>query len=261
MGGQEDLQTLLVSLAADLSQSESGLSFIYQTLDAVSGREGWTDAVVVLDDPRLGRQFFRVDRRPPQESSLFERVNGGAPSLHAEPGPVEPCVSETVASLCAVALQMDLLRHDASHDGLTGLFNRRSFDSQLAQAAARSERYGWSFVLALIDLDHFKAVNDRYGHEGGDSVLRTVGMELRNSLRTGDVAARLGGDEFALVLANGDQDLVDTIIGRVERATGSILEGTGVGFSSGVATAPAETTDLGELYRLADARLYEAKRR
>ncbi len=256
-----DVEPVVASLVVELARSESGLGFVYHALDLVAREHGWIDAMLVIDDERLGRQLFRAGRRPPADSTLFLEARGAAPGLYAESPAVASELSAVVTNLCAVAVHMDLLRHDASHDGLTGLFNRRSFDSQLAQTAAQSERYGWSFVLVLVDLDDFKRVNDRFGHEGGDTVLRTVGMELRSSLRAGDIAARLGGDEFALVLANGGPDLVDTIILRLERAAGSLLEGTGVRFSTGVAEAPAETTDAAELYRLADQRLYEAKRR
>ena len=259
MADQGLTDPLMASLAAELARSESGLSFVYRSLEGLVKDRGWDDALLVLEDARLGRQVFRAGRRPPDESSLRAKLNGGSPGLYAEPAPAE-AVSDVVMQLCSVALRMDLLRHDASHDALTGLFNRRSFDSQLDQAAARSERYGWSFVLALLDLDHFKGVNDRFGHEGGDAVLRAVGLELRQSLRTGDIAARVGGDEFALVLANGSHELVDSIIRRLEQAARSLAEGQGVGFSAGVAMAPAEATDRMDLYRLADHRLYGAKR-
>ncbi|MBW3668795.1 MAG: GGDEF domain-containing protein, partial [Actinobacteria bacterium] len=130
----------------------------------------------------------------------------------------------------------------------------------LVQSASRSVRYGWPFALVLIDIDRFKAVNDRLGHEGGDRILRAVGAELRQSLRAGDVAARLGGDEFALILAKGDASLVDALVRRLQAAVHDTLEGEEMGFSAGVALAPVEATDVTELYRLADRRLYEAKR-
>ncbi|MGH9206939.1 MAG: GGDEF domain-containing protein, partial [Acidimicrobiales bacterium] len=113
---------------------------------------------------------------------------------------------------------------------------------------------------ALVDLNHFKSVNDKLGHDEGDRVLRVIGTQLRGSLRAGDTAARVGGDEFALLLSNGHAGVVAALLDRVREAVSSI-PAVEVGFSSGVALAPDESTDPGELYRIADVRLYEDKRR
>lgn len=249
----------LDALAMDLATAASGVSFIYRALERVGSWGDWQDVVLVLDDSSAGRQVFRSRRRPPWEAAHLD-ARTAEPGLYGDGTPVESAMAATVSRLCTVALRMDLLRHDASHDGLTGLLNRRSFDELLVQSASRSVRYGWPFALVLIDIDRFKAVNDRLGHEGGDRILRTVGAELRQSLRAGDVAARLGGDEFALILAKGDGSLVDALVRRLQAAVHDTLEGEEMGFSAGVALSPVEATDVTELYRMADQRLYEAKR-
>lgn len=247
------------ALAAELASAPSGVSFIYRALDRVAHDHRCDDVVLVLEDASAGRQVFRNRRRPPWEAPGID-PRDVAPGLYGDGRPLDPGVATTVSRLCAVAFRMDLLRHDASHDGLTGLLNRRSFDELLVQSASRSVRYGWPFALVLIDIDRFKALNDRLGHEGGDQVLRAVGAELRQSLRAGDVAARLGGDEFALILAKGDSNLVTALVRRLEAAVRDAVAGAEIGFSAGVALAPHEATDSVELYRLADRRLYEAKR-
>jgi diguanylate cyclase (GGDEF)-like protein len=258
-GGDAAVPVALATLTRDLATAESGLHFIYNLLDNLVEAGEWRDAAIVVDDGSLGRQVFRAGRRPPWEwplRSLAELPAG----LHTIPDHGDEELDVVVTNLSSVALQLDLLRHDASHDALTGLLNRRSFDDLLSQACSRSQRYGWPFGLALLDLDNFKVINDMLGHDGGDRVLRAIGTALHKSLRSGDIAARVGGDEFALILANSQLESVDTIVHRLRAALGGILQSEEAGFSVGVALAPEEATEVEELYRLADHRLYEAKR-
>jgi diguanylate cyclase (GGDEF)-like protein len=152
-----------------------------------------------------------------------------------------------------------VLAHDASHDALTGLLNRRSFEDTLNRAVSRSVRYGWNFTLVLMDLNRFKQVNDRLGHPAGDEVLRVIGRGLRSFLRASDVAARLGGDEFAVILDGTDPELGRGLSARLSTATAEMIGWAEVGFTVGSATAPDEATTPADLYRLADRRLYEAK--
>jgi diguanylate cyclase (GGDEF)-like protein len=246
------------ALVERLTAAESGLAFVYGLLDRVVENGSLQDAAIVVDDVSLGRQIFRVGRRAPWDwplSPLAELPVG----LHTIPDHGDDDLDQIVTHLCMVALQLDLLRHDASHDSLTGLLNRRSFDDLLSQASSRSTRYGWPFALALLDLDHFKIINDRLGHDGGDRVLRAIGAALHQSLRAGDIAARVGGDEFALILANSQLQSVDGVVHRLRAALAGILPADEANFSVGVALAPEEAVDVEELYRLADARLYEAK--
>lgn len=251
----------VATLARGLATADSGLTFVYDLLDQLMADGGWNDAALVLDDPNLGRQVFRAGRRPINDWPLRSLAEL-PPGLHSIPDHGDDELDRLACDLSSVALRLELLRHDASHDALTGLLNRRSFDDLLAQASSRSERYGWPFALALLDLDKFKVINDRHGHDGGDRVLRAIGAALRQSLRSGDIAARVGGDEFALILANGQRESVDTIVRRLSSALGGILQSGQSGqpgFSIGVALAPEEATQVDELYRLADERLYEVK--
>ncbi len=252
------VETLLPALVADLARAQSGIEFIYRALDRVVEWSDLENAFIVVDDAVVGRQVFRSGRRSWRD--LDRDVLNLGTGLYTEPEMAGGPVGEAVAQLCVIALQLDLSRHDATHDPLTGLYNRRSFDVMLQQSAVRSSRYGWRFTFALVDLDRFKTLNDQFGHEAGDRILRTVGVELRSSLRGGDAAARIGGDEFALLLHNGDRDTLGLLLGRLQAAVGELV-GMDVGFSAGVATAPDDSSDPGELYRLADQHLYDNKRK
>lgn len=105
-------------------------------------------------------------------------------------------------SLRAHAASLEALAHE---DQLTGLLNRRGFTRDLARAAAYRGRYGTGVALLLVDLDHFKPINDRHGHEAGDRALQHVAGHLRRNVRASDSVGRLGGDEFAVILWNVDE--------------------------------------------------------
>jgi len=247
-----------------LARSTSGLEFIYQTLELVAARYRLRDLVVVVPRPE-GPQMFRLGRAPlgfdrrPLPPHLVAAV-AGHEGLHADPPIVGPLEAACVTSLIELALRLDILVHDASHDSLTGLLNRRSYELLLRQAGSRARRYGWPFALVLLDLDNFKVVNDHYGHAAGDVALKAVGAELRASLRSGDVAARLGGDEFALLVVGVDNvAALSPLLGRLKKALERSVPETNVTFSVGVACFPSDTDDPSALTGLADSRLYAAK--
>lgn len=157
------------------------------------------------------------------------------------------------------------LSERAERDELTGLANRRALDDRLREEIDRARRYGTHLTLVLIDLDDFKHVNDRYGHQCGDDVLRVVGALLSRSVRELDLAARYGGEEFALVLpgtvADGARRVAEkirTTVGAVEIPAPS-AERIRVTASFGMAEFPAWAT-VEELIAEADRCLYEAKR-
>ncbi len=158
------------------------------------------------------------------------------------------------------------LRHQTLHDALTGLPNRVLFLDRTRQAVESAARTGaWPAVLYL-DLDGFKPVNDEYGHDAGDMVLRAVGQRLSNCLRPSDTPARLGGDEFAILLGGPlDRQGVDRIIDRI-RAQFDVPVDLGdgriahVGTSIGIALSRASITDADSLIRQADIAMYVAKR-
>jgi diguanylate cyclase (GGDEF)-like protein len=252
-------QQLVAALAAELARAPSGVGFIYDAMDRLIDEHKLADALLVIDSPPAGRQVFRAGRRPVRGGWAAARAATGTPGLHTDPVILVPEAVESLSNLCAVAFRLDLLSHDASHDALTGLLNRRSFDDLLSRSVSRSIRYGWTFTLALMDLNRFKAVNDRLGHPAGDEVLRAVGRGLRSFLRASDVAARLGGDEFAVIFDGTDPELGQGLSARLSAATGEMIAWADVTFAVGSATAPDEAITAPDLYKLADHRLYEAK--
>ena len=195
----------------------------------------------------------------PKGVKVLDRLSRGA-GIHTDPTLIDQVDElEALARLCDIALRLDRLQYESLHDPLTGLYNRRGFDAQVQQAASGAERYGWSFALMLLDLDGFKAINDRFGHHRGDAVLRSVGARLRRDLRAGDIAARIGGDEFAVLLYLGETGDAHPVLERLKAEPLAFDIDATVTWAAGVALCPEEATDLEGLLRLADTRLYESK--
>ncbi len=150
-------------------------------------------------------------------------------------------------------------------DGLTELHNKRYFSEAVERETSRSRRYQRTLTLLLFDIDHFKQINDTYGHLAGDSVLRQLGALVRQRVRRDDVPARIGGEEFAVILPEVGRDgalqAAEKLRATVE-ATSFRFEGTviPVTISIGVAEWSDELADPQELVKLTDERLYEAKR-
>jgi two-component system, cell cycle response regulator len=151
-------------------------------------------------------------------------------------------------------------------DGLTRAFNRRYFEERLISEFAFAARHGSALCVLLVDIDEFKRVNDRYGHQCGDLVLRTIGAELRTALRTEDVLARYGGEEFAVlargIAASGARMLAERLRSTVER-TRMEWEGQSIAVTISVGLAHnhsgAAATDPHRLVAAADKALYAAK--
>jgi len=152
----------------------------------------------------------------------------------------------------------------AATDGLTGLPNKRAVTDALKRTFAQATMTKAPLALLLLDLDHFKQVNDQYGHAEGDQVLAAVGAALRSVLRARDFAGRNGGEEFAVLLPDTDIAAALEIAERVRATIAEVtMPGTDVPVtvSIGVAGFPGHASTLDRLERLADAALYVAKRR
>ena len=147
----------------------------------------------------------------------------------------------------------------AERDPLTGLANRRVFDRELRQLSTT----GAQGALVVIDLDGFKQVNDRYGHQRGDAVLRDVARELRRRVRVGDVVARLGGDEFAVVLRGADPERAEAVGADLRAGVRDVCAALPlrVPVDASVGIAPIGSGDDGaaELVARADAAMYSVK--
>jgi diguanylate cyclase (GGDEF)-like protein len=149
----------------------------------------------------------------------------------------------------------------ACTDLVTGLMNRRGAEEVLEREASRAQRFGARVSMVLFDLDHFKQVNDRYGHDAGDEVLRAIATTIGQAARGVDVAARWGGDELFAVLPNtgldGARSFAERVRASVEQIDPRVLRGATI--SSGAAEL-AQGESWEEAIRRADAKLYEAKR-
>jgi diguanylate cyclase (GGDEF)-like protein len=160
---------------------------------------------------------------------------------------------------------LDRLEQQANQDYLTGLSNRRHFMVQGEMELARVQRYGEALSAFMLDIDHFKKINDTHGHKAGDIVLQKLGQLLRETLRTVDIIGRIGGEEFAILLPETDLGEASEIAERLrEIIAGSevILEaGLPLHFtvSIGVASLKEKEANLDILLSLADKALYQAK--
>ncbi|HVL99723.1 MAG TPA: EAL domain-containing protein [Egibacteraceae bacterium] len=157
------------------------------------------------------------------------------------------------------------LRHQALHDPLTDLPNRILLQDRLELALREARRRRTSVALLVLDLDRFKEINDAFGHQTGDALLREVGQRLQGQLRESDTVARLGGDEFAVVLpgladpADGSR-LARKLLAALQQPVAVCGHHLDVSASIGVATFPDQAVDAGVLMQRADAAMYTAKR-
>jgi diguanylate cyclase (GGDEF)-like protein len=169
-----------------------------------------------------------------------------------------------LAALWRTVLRQEELERAAGHDALTGLPNRRAFEAELRRRVALSKRRGFGFTLAIADLDHFKQVNDTFGHPEGDSVLRRAGEAIRSTLRSSDRVFRVGGEEFALILETADPDGVADLLERSRLAVKALNVKPDptrhMSASIGWAIFPEDADDRPDLIAQADAALYRAKK-
>jgi diguanylate cyclase (GGDEF)-like protein/PAS domain S-box-containing protein len=162
---------------------------------------------------------------------------------------------------------IEQLEERASIDSLTGVLTRRALFDKLSAEFERARRYGSTLSVCVLDLDHFKQVNDRHGHVMGDALLRRLGQLLKKSLRTADCAGRFGGDEFVMVLPECDYDAAKQTAERLlvlleDEGHVALPDGKSLKLkaSLGVAGLSADITDVAMLVARADASLYRAKR-
>ena len=180
------------------------------------------------------------------------------------PNDVQPL--ESVADICAAAIQnaryFDRIRHMAYVDGLTGIFNRRYFEMRMTEEMERARRYENALALIMVDIDHFKRLNDEFGHLLGDEVLRQVSNLFDQNLRKSDIVSRYGGEEFVLLMP---QTTLDQATAAAEKLRKTVEAFTFPGvarpvtISAGVASFPADGDSRDALVSAADRALYIAK--
>ncbi|MDH1867777.1 diguanylate cyclase [Pseudomonas chengduensis] len=190
--------------------------------------------------------------------------------LQASADELQAAVTARTAELAATNEQLRErereLQHAAFHDSLTELPNRRYLVERCESALAHAERHNDSVALLLIDLDHFKPINDRFGHAAGDLMLQVIAMRLREHVRAGDAVARLGGDEFAALICGNDaerqaREIAERLLAELSEPVHYGAERLRVTISIGVALYPRHAKNFTGLYKAADMALYRVKER
>ena len=158
------------------------------------------------------------------------------------------------------------LQHAAFHDPLTELPNRRYLVERCEAALAEAKRHNQAVALLLIDLDHFKPINDQHGHDAGDQMLQAIAQRLREHVRAGDAVARLGGDEFAVLICGADaedhaRDIASRLLAELAQPVHYGAERLTVTISIGAALYPQHARNFTSLYKAADEMLYKVKAR
>jgi len=237
-----------------------------------AGREGKDMPVLVLDEDNRAEDSVLVlplSEEAPAIGALVLTARRGALKASAT-SVLEILVNQASAIVAKIQLaerekqraESEKLR--AMKDPLTDLYNRRAFSESLAQSIARRERQGGTLCLLMLDLDHFKKLNDTHGHPAGDAALRATAEVLRRVVRKGDVPARYGGEEFVVMLPGASEVVAQQIAERL-RATleTAAIEYAGatlhVTASVGLAVWPDNGTHADELMTAADRALYAAK--
>lgn len=277
---KRDLRPALVFLSGDLLAVPIPL----ERDEVVLGRALETD--VRINDTKVSRKHARINTIHDAESGETSYL---LTDLNAKNGTFlngQKITSETLQDGDKITIGEHILRFELldeidreyqyqirrllSHDDLTGLLSSRSFFSELRREASLAEKEKRPFCVLMMDVDHFKQVNDTYGHLTGSKTLEEIGQSITEILRNGDAAARFGGEEFAAFLLDAElaQGLVaaERIRQVIEEREFSVirqgkpLETHRVSISIGVASFPKDSSDPIELVEMADSALYRAKR-
>ncbi|MBN9672869.1 PAS-domain containing protein [Roseibium aggregatum] len=240
-------------------------------------RQGMTLAELIAVDKQKGTFTGEITEHV---SEVMGRLNDGDPtrsvyrhpsgkiiSVNRTPLPAGGWIA-TSEDVTSRELAAEKIQHAAHHDTLTGLANRTLFNLKLNEALCNASERGDQGYLLLLDLDQFKPVNDSFGHDIGDDLLKQVSSRLRKCVRSSDLVARIGGDEFAIILfpteARSDDTNAADIAGRVVRAIqapfGISDFSISIGVSVGIATITAATVEARVVIKQADIALYEVKK-
>ncbi len=194
-------------------------------------------------------------------------------SFVPSPVPQSICLTAGIGTIAFVAWMVGILAEQERKlrdkiymssitDHLSGLYNLRYLRARIKEEIERSSRENKSFATVFIDLNNFKAVNDRHGHLVGDEVLKQVADILAKNIRKGDVLARYGGDEFALLMPGTETEQAEKVMQRIEDAVAAFtfIKSIKIGLSNGIVVFPEDGDSLDELLTAADRRMYEKKK-
>jgi two-component system cell cycle response regulator len=277
----------MMALGMRVAQAENGVRALEvavekaSTLDcilldlAIPGSDSWEVLRQLRANPETASiPVMLLTDGAPTETILLKMVEQGAMDHLSKPisGPMlcakVRAVSERSRTQRELRNKLQFALEHAAHDPLTGLFNRRYFDRRLKEEIAHAKRHKRPFSIVMLDLDHFKLVNDTYGHEDGDRVLRHIAEVVQAQLRDDDVPCRYGGEEFVLLL-RGTSGMAARIVANRLRASlaeqpirlGPKDELRHITFSAGVAAADDRNAYAAdEVMSRADSALYRAKR-
>jgi diguanylate cyclase (GGDEF)-like protein len=257
----------------------------YEVIGAADGEQALDLArehapdLLLVDVTMPGRDGYEVcraiqaeSRTPPpvifltahsQTNARVAGLDAGAVDYIVKPFANEELVARVRAALRTKAVH-DGLVETAARDGLTGVFNRRELDARAEQTVALAVRHGRPVACLLLDIDHFKQVNDVYGHAAGDTVLRESARRICDASRISDIVGRYGGEEFVVLLpeTNGEGAVAAADKLRAELASTAIVVGETsitVRASVGAAVWSATMSTVADLYAAADRALYRAK--
>ena len=241
--------------------------------------EGSLDVILSdlnLPDSPCVETFFRLKRQVPEipivvlsgfadEEMSHKAIRGGAQDYLIK-GQIDGNILER-SLLYAIERKMaeDTINKLAYHDALTGLPSRTLFSDRFAMAMADSKRNDKNTALIMLDLDHFKNVNDTFGHDAGDDLLIEVSGRLTSILRQTDTVCRMGGDEFALLVSDASaKEMIEEVAQRILAAIGNPFSLHGVkawiSASLGIAIYPEDGENLETLFKHADIAMYEVKK-
>ncbi|WP_236209336.1 diguanylate cyclase [Pseudomonas tohonis] len=215
---------------------------------------------------------YRIQMLKQEKAAALEQVDrektARLAQMQASADELQAAVANRTAELAAANQRLcereQELEHAAFHDSLTDLPNRRYLIERAETALANAGRRGETVALMLIDLDHFKPINDKYGHDAGDAMLRSIGQRLREHVRGGDSVARLGGDEFAVLICGPDaephaREIAERLLAELAEPVHYGAQKLTVTISIGVALYPQHARQFAGLYKTADQAMYKVK--
>jgi diguanylate cyclase (GGDEF)-like protein len=255
---------MLALIVAALGYVALVASAISSGASIVFGESLWSVLAFWATGSALVLHYGEIQRRLGKIVALFERAEQGdfTQTYDVENDRFPDAVTRVGRAYNRV---QDHLSEMVMNDALTGCLNRRGFDLSLAREVARSSRAGSDLSLIAIDLDHFKRVNDTYGHMGGDAVLREFGLMMSQAARAGDMVSRTGGEEFSILLPDTGSDgaklVADRLCERL-RAHAFIVNGKKVSLTASfgvVSTRPGRDESDANLKQRGDEALYAAK--
>jgi diguanylate cyclase (GGDEF)-like protein len=233
-------------------------------LDDTAGAETRMPVLLLDEGPARAPSLLAVPLRHRDRNLGALVLLGRRGAFDAAASRVLGVIANQAAAGLAVIRLKERHRRLAARDGLTQLYNRRAFDERMAKARAREERQSGRFAVLLLDIDHFKKLNDTFGHPAGDAALKHTARVLEDHLRQGDEAARYGGEEFAVILPGADAagalPLAERVRAAIEKSQ-VVFEGArlAVTVSVGVAAWPEDGREIEALLAAADRALYAAK--